>query len=148
MENIQDKQTEDHNNHDQDQDSLDTEVEQEIYLSKKNGVWFMAHYKDGLVNYKDGKDLVLALIDTTNPLVSMVVDGPVLGNKYNGLYVKYSTEDDTESHKCFESNKQNIMNVLDNEGLVLAFSPDKPKATEQFQKYLEEHDIQEKDIQG
>lgn len=142
MEHSQDKELEG-------QDKMNTDINdnEEIYLSKKNGVWFMAHYKDGLVNYKDGKELVVALIDTENPLVSMVVDGPVLGRQYNALHIKYTTEKDNKDHECFDSSKQDIINALDSDGLVLAFSPEKPKVTEKFQRYLDEHGITEENIQ-
>lgn len=118
--------------------------EQEIYLTKKDGIWKIEMYKDGIWQIDktvEAKELVIAMIDVENPFAITFVDGPILGRKFNGFHMSMKPDKEFKHHECFESNEQAILDVLKNDGLVLAFSPESPPPTENFYKYVEENNI-------
>jgi hypothetical protein len=117
------------------------EYEEEIYLTKKNGVWQMDKYKDGMVSTIVGKELVIALLDVENPIAATFVDGAVLGRTYSALHLKASLDKEVKHHECFDASIEDIENVLKNDGLVLAFSPNQLPMTPKLIQYADEHGI-------
>lgn len=115
--------------------------EEAIFLVKNNGVWQMQIIKNGEVKVAEGKELVIALMDAQNPLAATYVDGEILDSQYNSLYVKFNNDKEIKNHNCFNATDEDIMNVLNNDGLVLALSPQNMPRTEKFNQYLEENNI-------
>lgn len=115
--------------------------EEAIFLVKNNGVWQMQVIKNGEVKVAEGKELVIALMDAQNPLAATYVDGEILDSQYNSLYVKFNDDKEITNHNCFNATNEDIMNVLNNDGLVLALSPQNMPRTEKFNQYLEENNI-------
>lgn len=116
--------------------------EEEIILTKKDGVWQMDHYKNGKVFIQQGKELAIALIDVENPIATTLVDGEILGRQYNSLYVKHNSEKEFKNHDCFESSEERIQEILKGDGLVLAFTTDNMPKTEKFIEYAKNNGIE------
>lgn len=119
--------------------------DEEIFLTKKNGVWQMNHYKNGEVYIQQGKELVIALIDVQNPFALTLVDGEILGSQYNSLHVKHNPEKEFDHHNCFEGSEEKIHEILKGEGLVLALSKENMPKTENFLQYVKENNIELED---
>lgn len=117
------------------------EYEEEIYLTKKNGIWQMDKYKDGMVSSVVGKELVIALLDVENPLAATFVDGAVLGRTYSALHLKTNLDKEVKHHECFDASIEDIQNVLNNDGLVLAFNPTPLAVTPKLIEYAQAHGI-------
>lgn len=128
MENMHEEQTE--------------QYDEQIVLTKKNGVWLMDHYKNDEIILNEGKELVVALIDVQNPFAKRYVDGEILGQQYNSLYLKHNYDKDFEHHDCFKANDVKIEEVLKGEELVLALSKENMPQTKELIQYAKEHDIE------
>jgi hypothetical protein len=125
----------------QSENIVQEEYEQQIILTKKNGIWQMDSYKDGYVATREGKELAISLFDAENPIATTFVDGPITGETYNSLYISIHTEKEINQHNCFDNSKEAILKVLEDGGLVLAFSTDKMPQTEKLMEYIAEHNI-------
>jgi hypothetical protein len=125
----------------QPENAIQEEYEEQIVLTKKDGVWLMDIYKDGCVTTSEGKELAISLFDFSNPLATTFVDGLITGETYNSLSISIHTEKEFHNHNCFKANKKAILNVLENGGLVLALSVDKMPKTEKLMEYVDENNI-------
>lgn len=123
-------------------DILQELPQEAVFLVKNNGVWQMQIIKNGEIKVAEGKELVIALMDAENPIAGTFVDGEILDSQYNSLYVKFNDDKEVKNHNCFNATNEDIMNVLNNDGLVLALSPNNMPRTEKFNQYLEENNIQ------